>query len=169
MASILDFLRILSANEVEYVVVGGVAGVLHGSQIVTEDVDICAPLSLLNLERILAALRGFNPRFRMSPDNRPLPDRASALAGFKNLYLVTDLGQIDILSTIDGVGEYAEVARHTICVDLGGFMCRVLDLDTLIQAKSAVNSPKDRQAVLELKAIRERIQSRNPRGQPNPG
>lgn len=162
MASTLDCLRILSAHDVEYVVVGGVAGVLHGSRLVTEDVDICAPLSLRNLERLVAALRDFNPRFRMTPGRLPLPLELSRLAEYRNLYLVTDLGQIDILSEISGVGDYTEVSRHTITVDLGGFECRVLDLDTLIRAKSAMNAPKDRQALLELRAIRERLQGAKP-------
>jgi hypothetical protein len=50
---------------------------------------------------------------------------------------------------------YTEVSRHTISVDLGGFTCRILDLDTLILAKESMNSPKDRQAVFELKVLRE--------------
>jgi hypothetical protein len=57
---------------------------------------------------------------------------------------------------------YTEVSRHTISVDLGGFTCRILDLDTLILAKESMNSPKDRQAVFELKVLRERTRSRNP-------
>jgi len=160
MASTLDFLKLLSAYDVEYVVVGGVAGVLHGSQLLTEDVDICAPLTIANLEKILAALRGLNPRFRMSPDRRPLPDDPSQVVGLKNLHLSADLGQIGILSDITGVEDYSELCKHTIAVHLGGVRCRVLDLDTLILAKSALDSPKDRYAVLELKAIRERIQGR---------
>jgi hypothetical protein len=39
-------------------------------------------------------------------------------------------------------------------------LCRVLDLETLITAKKAMNSPKDRQVVMELEAIRERLHSR---------
>ena len=93
----------------------------------------------------------------MTPERRPLPQDAADLAGYKNLYLLTDWGQIDILSEITGVGDYAEVARHVVIVNIGGADCRVLDLDTLIQAKKALNLPKDRQAILELEAIRERL------------
>jgi hypothetical protein len=64
------------------------------------------------------------------------------LEGFKNLYLVTDLGQLDVLSEIAGVGGHSEVEQHTIQVDLEDIQCRVLDLDTLIAAKRAMNSPK---------------------------
>ena len=157
MASTLDLLKILANHDVDFVGGGGVAGVLHGSRLVTQDVDVCAPLTLENLTRILASLAGLNPRFRAVPDDWPLPADPAALFGYRNLYLVTDLGQLDVLSEITGVGSYVEVASHAITVDLAGTGCRVLDLDTLIRAKRALNLPKDRQAIVELEAIRERI------------
>lgn len=157
MASTLDLLKLLNEHRVLYVLVGGLAGVIHGSQLVTEDVDICAPLDNENLARVLAALRDINPKFRMHPDRPPLPQDRAKLAGFKNLYLDTDLGQIDILSEIVAVGAYDEVACHTITVVLDGMECRVLNLDTLIATKKALGRPRDLQAVKELEAIRERI------------
>jgi len=163
MASTLDLLKILAGHEVEFVVVGGVAGVLHGSRLVTLDVDVCAPLTLENLTRILASLAGLNPRFRAVPDDRPFPVDPATLIGYKNLYLATDLGQLDILSEITGVGGYEDVASHTITVNLAGTDCRVLDLATLIRAKRALNLPKDRQTIIELEAIRERISAAQPK------
>jgi hypothetical protein len=162
MASTLDLLKILTSHEVEFVVVGGVAGVLHGSRLVTQDVDICAPLAPENLARIQAALASLHPRFRVTSENRPLPADPAALSGFRNLYLITDLGQLDILSEITGIGSYKEVASHSIAVDLAGASCRVLDLETLLRAKRALNLPKDRHAIVELEAIRERISGRQP-------
>jgi predicted nucleotidyltransferase len=159
MVSTLDLLKRLNQHGVRYVLVGGMACVVHGSQVVTQDVDICAPFTPENLSRLLAALAGTHPRFRMSADLRPLPDVPEELAGFKNLYLITDLGRLDVLSEIAGVGEYSEVEQRTVRVDLEGTPCRVLDLDTLIAAKKAMSSPKDRQVVIELEAIRERLRS----------
>jgi hypothetical protein len=72
-------------------------------------------------------------------------------------YVLTDLGQLDVLSEITGIGKYSDLEQHTIAVDLGGISVRVLDIDTLILAKKAMNAPKDRQAVIELAAIRERM------------
>jgi hypothetical protein len=109
MVSTLDLLKRLNKHNVEFVLVGGMACVIHGSQVVTQDVDICAPLTPENITGLLAALAGINLRFRMGADLRPLPDAPEALAGFSNLYLVTDLGQLDVLSEIAGVGDYSQV------------------------------------------------------------
>lgn len=163
MVSTLDLLKRLNDHQVKYVLVGGMACVVHGSQVVTQDVDICAPLTHDNLSRLIAALAGAHPRFRMTRDLLPLPDEPKKLESFKNLYLVTDLGQLDVLSEIAGVGGHSEVEQHTIQVDLESIQCCVLDLDTLIAAKKAMNSLKDRQTVIELQAIRERLRSRDKR------
>jgi hypothetical protein len=156
MASTLDCLSLLACQNVEFVVVGGMAGVFHGSSVVTEDADVCAPLTQANLERIIAALRDVNPRFRMTPQRLPLPLDAARLAGYKNLYLTTDLGQLDILSEITGLGDYEEVACQSNPIDVGGTTYRVLSVDALIQAKRALGRPKDVQAATELEAIRTR-------------
>jgi hypothetical protein len=58
-------------------------------------------------------------------------------------------------STLDILKRLNE--HHVIRLDLGGASIRVLDLDTLILAKKAMNTPKDRQVALELSAIRERL------------
>jgi len=159
MASTLDLLKRLSGHEVEFVIVGGIAGVLHGSSLVTRDLDICAPLTRDNLARILVALSGLNARFRVTSDQRPLSANPEDYLGYRNLYLLTDWGQLDILSEIMGLGNHEAVARNTITVDLGGISCRVLDLNALILSKKSLNRPRDRLAVIELEAIRERLRS----------
>ena len=161
MASTLDILKRLNEHKVTYILVGGMACVIHGSQVVTQDVDICAPLTKDNLTNLYIALSGTHPKFRMAQDQRPLPQDPNELEGFKNLYLVTDLGQLDILSEITGIGQYEEVERHIIKIDLEGIPIQVLDLDTLILAKKAMNTPKDRQVVVELSTIREKLQPRS--------
>jgi hypothetical protein len=160
MASTLDLLERLNKHAVEYVLVGGVAAVVHGSQLVTGDVDICAPFEAPNLAKIVAALSDLQAKFRMTLDRRPLPLDPQKLTGFKNLYLETSLGQLDILSEIAGVGTYHEVALHSVSLDLGGIVCRILDLDTLIQSKKALGRPRDLQSVIELEAIQQRLQSK---------
>ncbi|HXE54371.1 MAG TPA: hypothetical protein VN541_15215 [Tepidisphaeraceae bacterium] len=142
-------------------VIGGVAAILHGSARNTLDVDVCAPLSEPNLSRILEALKGSHPRWRTRPDKPPLADDPNLLTGFKNLYLHTDLGMLDILSEITGIGGFEQAITHAVVLDVGGFKCRVLDLDTLIAAKHAVARSKDREAITELELIRDALRKRD--------
>lgn len=160
MALTHDLLRRLNDHHVEYVVVGGLASVVHGSSVVTQDVDVCADLIGDNLARIVSALRDLQPRHRMNPSHPPLPEDPQRLEGYRNLYLVTDLGQLDILSEISGVGAFPEVWRTSLALDIGGLTCRVMGLDALIVAKRALGRPKDIQVAIELEAIRERLRSR---------
>ena len=87
MDSIRQILARLNEHDVEFVIIGGVAAILHGSARATLDIDICAPLVEPNLSRILSALRGINPKWRMRPDRPPFPDDPAKLRGFQNFYL----------------------------------------------------------------------------------
>lgn len=74
-------------------------------------------------------------------------------ANLKNLYLKTDLGIVDCLGELLAVGDFDEVAKHGIEVELPGGKCRVLDIETLIRAKEAMNRDHDRITVKHLKEI----------------
>lgn len=162
MAWTLDLLKKLNDHEVRYVLVGGLAGIAHGLTRQTQDIDVCAPLDERNVSRILSAYSGIHPRFRMRPDRPPLPGDPAKLRGFKNLNLVTDLGTIDFLGELPGIGDFEVVVRHSIELDLQGMPCRVLDLDTLIAAKEAARRRKDLYDLAELEAIRKRLRARPP-------
>ncbi|MCB9851105.1 MAG: nucleotidyltransferase [Phycisphaerales bacterium] len=157
MDSILELLIRLRDAQVEFVVVGGLAATLHGSAVVTEDVDVCAPLSESNLSRIVDALRDLNPRHRMTPGKVALTLDVKSLAGFKNLYLTTDEGQLDILSEISGVGDATSVRDNSVEMMIRGCAIRVLSIDSLIRAKKALGRPKDIQTAIELEALRSRL------------
>jgi hypothetical protein len=75
-------------------------------------------------------------------------------ARFKNLYLKTDLGIVDCLGEVLGVGGYDEALSHSIVLNLPIGPCRVLDIDTLIKAKEAMGRPHDLVTVQHLKAVR---------------
>jgi len=160
MDSIRQILARLNEHEVEFVVIGGVAAILHGSARATLDVDICAPLVEPNLSRIVAALRGSNPRWRTRPDRPPLSDDPEALRGFRNLYLETDMGILDILDEVTGVGAYDQVLPNSAEIDIGQMKLRVLTLEALIRAKHAAARRKDLEAVKELEIIREKLRER---------
>jgi hypothetical protein len=153
-----NLLRRLCDNGVEFVIVGGFAAVSHGVTRVTRDIDLCIPFTRENLVRVRSALEGIHPRHRMIPGRIPLTGDPTELEQFKNLYLETDLGALDLLSEIAGIGDFLRVLeRGTVTLPLWGMPCKVLGLEGLIEAKQAMSAPKDRQDLLELKAIRQRL------------
>ncbi len=88
----------------------------------------------------------------MRPD-LPLALTSAQCATLKNLYLKTDLGIIDCLGSVLGVGDYDEVASHSTAIDLPIGTIRILDIDALIKAKEAMGRPHDLLTVQHLKAV----------------
>jgi hypothetical protein len=73
----------------------------------------------------------------------------------RNLYLRTEFGPVDILTSVLGVGEFDRVRAGSIEVVLFERTCRVMSLDDLILAKEALGREKELLAAKELRAIRE--------------
>jgi len=140
---------------VDFVIVGGFAATLHGSSLVTRDLDVCAILSSENVEKLREALRDLKPTHRLTPQKLSFLDNPDPGVEVRNLYLRTDFGPVDILSSILGVGDFDRVRVASIEVGLFGRSCRVISLDDLIQAKEALGRDKDLLAVKELRAVRE--------------
>jgi hypothetical protein len=151
----VDLLERLGDAKVEFVVVGGYAGIVHGCTYMTQDVDICCDFSPANLLALQKALSSLHPVHRMTAARKPLELTAENAGEFKNLYLDTDLGHLDCLSEILGLGGYEQVRRASVSVEVEGRQFRVLSIDALITAKEAMNRPRDREAVRQLKAVRQ--------------
>jgi predicted nucleotidyltransferase len=150
-----SLLRRLARAGVNFVIVGGYAGVVHGCTLVTQDIDICCDFSPTNLPALQAALADLHPVHRMTPGRLPLELTAENAGEFRNLYLDTDLGPLDCLSEIQGLGGYDTVANASQMIEIDGLSVRVLTIDALIAAKEAMNRPRDREAIRQLRAIKE--------------
>ena len=145
----------LKDQQVEFVIIGGVCGVLHGVSLVTFDLDICCRFSGENLRRIEAAVKDLHPRHRLTANKLPLELTDDLCERLSNIYLNTDLGVLDCLGSVAGIGGYEQVLQRSIphCMSYGEF--RILSLEALIAAKSAVGREKDLEAVKLLSAIQE--------------
>jgi len=138
---------------VEFVVIGGYAGVIHGSALVTNDVDVCAVLSADNIEKIRGALGDLHPVHRQTHRRLSFSEHPALGVSLKNLYLRTDKGVIDILSSVLGIGDFYRLKSRAEPMQLFGRIVPVISLDDLIVAKEAVGRDKDLLAVKELRAI----------------
>lgn len=140
--------------------VGGFAAVAHGVTLLTQDIDVCCRFTVDNLMRIQDALSDLHPVHRMPHQRPPLRLTPQTAVDFRNLYLETDWGQLDCLGEIRGVGDYDRVLAQSIEIQLPGGPCRILGIDALIRAKQAMGRDKDRETILQLRAIKERTRNR---------
>jgi hypothetical protein len=150
----ISLLEKLVSAGVDFAVVGGFAGVVHGCTYVTQDIDICCDFSSTNLLALQEAVSGLHPVHRMTPNRKKLRLTEKTCQQLKNLYLDTDIGQLDCLSFIDGIGNYQKVKQVSELVQVQDIQLRVMRLDALIKAKKQMKRPHDRQAILQLEAIK---------------
>ena len=144
----------LVAEEVRFVVVGGMAAISHGSATVTQDLDICYERSKGNLERLSKVLIGLHATLRGAPKGLPFkPDAATLEAGL-NFTFDTSAGAFDVLGEMAGLGGYPDIASRAVQGDLLGSRVLILDLDDLIRAKKVAGRPKDKLHLLELEDLR---------------
>ena len=151
----------LRDSGLQFVVVGGVSVVFHGAPVATFELDICCPFGEENVRRIEAAIGDLNPVHRMTPNKVPLEMTRDHFANFKNLYLQTDLGKLDCLGEIAGVGDFAAAFNQSVVANFSYGQFRMLNIDALITSKSALGREKDLEAVRLLRAIKEKQQKPN--------
>ena len=144
----------LVMNGVEFVIVGGFAGVVHGCTYVTQDIDICCDFSPANMLLLQKAISDLDPVHRITPNRKKLKLSDKTCAQFKNLYLDTKKGQLDCLSFIDGLGDYNRTKQESELIEVEDMKIWVLSLDALIKSKRALNRPRDKEAILQLESIK---------------
>ena len=156
MVRLNQLIERLSDAGIDFVIVGGFAGMLHGSTLVTRDLDVCVVLSAENVARLREVFRDLRPRHRFASPKLSFLDNPEPGVALNNLYLETELGPIDLLGSIKGVGDFQRVHAASIEIELFGRRCRVISIEALIQAKAAMGRDKDLIAVKELRAIAEK-------------
>jgi hypothetical protein len=156
MDQLTEILRRLHNGGVEFSLIGGFASRHHGVTLVTEDVEVCARFTPENLRRIESSFRDVHPRHRLTANKLPLELTDRLCAGLKNLYLKTDIGVLDCLSEVAGIGDFDAVLAESELADFPFGRCYVLKIAALIRAKQAVGRPHDIIAVKQLAAIQER-------------
>ena len=155
MIQVEPTLKLLAQHKVEFVIVGGVAVSAHGSSYLTYDLDVCYARARENLKRHAAALTPYHPRPRDFPADLPFVWDEQALRQGTNFTLSTDLGNIDLLGEVTGLGGYEQAREQSVVMSLFGVQCLVLSLDALINTKRAAGRTKDLLVLPELEALRE--------------
>ncbi len=157
MIDLSPALEALTKNKVEFVIIGGIAITAYGSAYITKDLDFCYLRTPENLKRIANALAPFNPKLRGFPKELPFIWDHRTLLNGTNFTLETEIGDIDLLGEVAGVGDYKAVESESIEMELCDVFVKVISLNDLINAKRAAGRTKDLLVLPELEALREAL------------
>ena len=155
MTDFAGVIRTLVDAGVDFIIVGGVAGTVHGSARLTRDVDVVYARSPENMRRLVDALASHNPYLRGAPQGLPFLWDLNTIQRGLNFTLATRLGDLDLLGELTGGGGFEQLREHASSVRVFDRDVQVLDLDWLIRVKRAAGRPRDLEAVAELEALRE--------------
>jgi uncharacterized nucleotidyltransferase DUF6036 len=150
-----EILRVLDRHGVRYVLVGGLAAVLHGAAHVTTDVDVVPEDAQANLERLSAALRELDARIRMTgePDGIPFDHSAESLSRVRVWNLQTSMGDLDITFQPSGTRGYDDLRRDVITMEIRGVEVPVASLADVVRSKEAAGRARDRAALPALREL----------------
>ncbi len=139
---------------------------MHGAVRPTRDFDSLPATSKENLDRLAAAMRELNARLRVEgmtdEESRslPLPIDAESLARMDISTWRTDAGDLDVLTAIPtregGRARFEELVARSERVEVDGVVVMVAGLDDIIASKESADRPKDQEALVELRELRDR-------------
>lgn len=155
----LAIFDVLSDRAVEYIVVGGIAGVLHGAALRTGDLDICPRRSPENLARLADALRDLGARLRVDreQDGVPFDPSPALLEQMRAVTMSTRFGDLDLRFAPAAFDGYDDLAPRAIEAPFGNTTVPIAALDDVIRSKETADRSKDRRTLPMLYALRDEI------------
>jgi hypothetical protein len=152
-------LDVLVRHGVDFVVIGGLAGIAHGSAYPSYDVDIAYERSRENLQRLADALSELGATLRGAPAGLPFLLDAETLRAGMNFTFLTRLGSLDILGDPAGAPRYEDLRAAGSDESLWGVTVRIAGLDHLIAMKEAAGRTKDKLMASEYRVISDLLRS----------
>jgi hypothetical protein len=153
MLEVERLLNALCKADVAFVLIGGLAAVARGSAYLTADMDICYQRQPLNYDRLSETLRPFKPYLRGAPPGLPFVLDSETIKAGLNFTLTTEIGDVDILGEVAGLGDFDAVKSNADQMNLYGCPVWVLSVSGLIRCKEVAGRPKDLRVLPELHAL----------------
>jgi len=155
----------LERHKVSFVAVGGLAAQWHGAQRTTKDLDVCPAWDRENLDRVASALRELGARLSGSdapPEGLAIPLDGVMLSRTEITTWRTDAGDIDILLGIPrhsrwDLARYEQLRENAILLEIDEHTVLVAALQDIIRSKEIADRPPDREALPELRQLRDEI------------
>jgi hypothetical protein len=143
-------LQALERHRVGFIIVGALGRVLHGSDEVTEGIDIVPSNREENLRRLALALEELNARRR----DGKVPELQRDLIGQPVLELQADGGELKIIPEPAGTRGYEDLRRRAQRQPLGrGLRPQVASIDDHARMLAALNREQDRRPLQRLQTL----------------
>ena len=155
----LPLLQRLAEADVDFVVIGGVAGGAYGSSYPTYDLDIAYARDPENLEKLVDVLRSVGARLRGAPEGMPFQLDAKTIEEASHFTFVTDYGGFDILSDPDGKPRYEALKAAAKKEDVWGKPILFASLDHLIAMKETSGRTKDKLMATEYRVLSDQLRA----------
>lgn len=139
----------LTRQEVDYVLVGGLAVQTHGSTRMTNDVDLIPAPDPRNLARLATALNELRAKV-LNPGHEDTEIDARMLPRATICQLATPHGDIEVLHDAPGAAPYEELRERALVISLDEARVPVVGRDDLIRMKLARGRPVDKADVAAL-------------------
>ena len=146
---------IMVKGQVKFIIIGGVAAVVHGSARATFDLDVVYSRNSGNIKRLVQTLGPYSPYLRGAPDGLPFVFDQETVKKGLNFTLTTRLGNLDLLGEVIGGGTYEDLLPYSDEIEVFGTRCLCIGLKRLILVKRAAGRPKDFEVIAELETILE--------------
>jgi predicted nucleotidyltransferase len=152
-----SIIKKLTENDFEFILIGGFAAAAYGSTFVTHDLDVCAILTAPNIEKLRKIFADVHPMNRIGNKKSSFLEVPENLNGVNNLYLETDIGVLDLLSNVTGVGDFSILEKSAVEVVIFGHKCKMISIDDLIKCKRTLKRSKDLEVASELEIIQRKL------------
>jgi predicted nucleotidyltransferase len=147
-----ELLRRLADAEIRFILVGGLAVNAWGYVRATRDVDLVPDPDVENLAKLAHLLRELDGKVDVAGQLLGANAIATFLKTGDRTYVVTELGQIDVLQGLPQIPAFDALNSQASDVDMDGIAVRVCSLDHLLEMKRASERPRDRDDLEALEA-----------------
>lgn len=155
----LPLLKRLADAEIDFVVIGGVAGGAHGSSYPTYDLDIVYARDRPNIEKLVALLRELQATLRGAPSGLPFQLDATTIENGSHFTFATDYGSFDLLADPAGAPRYDTLKAAATKGDVRGRTVLFASLDHLIAMKEAAGRTKDKLMATEYRVLSDELRA----------
>lgn len=172
-ASDFDLARlstVLAEHDTDYVLIGGMASILHGSAHLTADIDICPARTDENLRSLAEALHALDARLVIqTPRRTVIPydwrNKIDEWSQFDSFRTLTGAGEVDVVFDPDAPGgrafDFEQLTQgavvYTLELDGQEFEVPTAALDDIIASKEAAGRDKDRRVLPLLRSLMDRL------------